>query len=228
MIDWGIIRRELLSNRPLLIYDSSSRESETDMVFYAESIDYSKIAFLRREAGGLICFVSGKLFREVLNLPFMRDVLIKDVFLKQLCDKNPKYGDSPAFNLWVNHINTATGITDRDRALTINRLYEVAKLVYKGYSSEARELFTKEFYAPGHVPILTSRGLAYRKGHTELATVVALMTKLIPAMVITEMLSEGSSLPYEDARKYALRNNYVFLEGIEIIDEAVKRGLIND
>lgn len=228
MIDWSLIRRELLSSKPILLYDSSSRESETDMVFYAKDIDYSRIYFLRREAGGLICFVSGKLFREVLDLPFIKDVFIKNNVLKQLCSKNPRYGDSPAFNTWVNHVDSVTGITDRDRALTISRLFNVAELVYRGYSSDARELFAKEFYAPGHVPVLTSRGLSNRKGHTELATVIALLTNLTPAMVITEMLSEGSSLPYEDARRYASRNNYVFLEGVEVIDDAVERGLVND
>lgn len=228
MIDWSTVRRELLNGKPVLIYDSSVRESETDMVLYAELVDYTKIAFLRREAGGLICFVSGRLFREALELPFMRDIFIKNNSLKQLCSKNPRYGDPPAFNLWVNHVDTTTGITDRNRALTITRLCEVAKLVYRGYISEARELFNREFYAPGHVPILTSRGLISRKGHTELATVLALITGLLPTMVITEMLSEGTSLSYEDALRYASRNKYVFLEGVDIVSEAEKRGLIND
>ncbi len=228
LINWSIIRSELLNGRPVLVYDSSNRESETDMVFYARNIDYRKIAFLRREAGGLICFVSGRLFREVLGLSFIKDMFVSNSFYRKLCEKNPKYGDPPAFNIWVNHVDTTTGITDNDRALTIRRLYDVAELVYRGNSNEAIELFTREFYIPGHVPVLTSRGLMNRRGHTELVTVIAMLTDLTPAMVIAEMLSEGFSLSYEDARRYAYRNNFVFIDGVDVVDEAVKKGLIND
>jgi len=228
MVDWLKVRNELLSGRPVLIFDSFHRESEVDMVFYAETVDSSKISFLRKNAGGLICFVSGRLFREILNIPFMRDILVKEPSLRELAVKNPRYGDPPAFNIWVNHVNTRTGISDEDRALTIKKLAEVAKLVYKGFTSSAREIFFREFYSPGHVPILTSRGLSRRKGHTELVTALALLTGLTPAMVIAEMLSDGLSLSYEDARRYAFSNNIVFLEGVDIIAVAEERGLIND
>ncbi|OYT40453.1 MAG: 3,4-dihydroxy-2-butanone 4-phosphate synthase [Desulfurococcales archaeon ex4484_58] len=228
MIDWMKVRNSLLKGLPVLVFDSIEREAETDMVFYASLIDYSKIAFLRREAGGLICFVSGKLFREVLNLPFLQDLIVKHTLLASLGNKKPRYGDPPAFNLWVNHVNTKTGINDRDRALTIRELYEVAQLIYKGYINEARERFLDNFYAPGHVPILTSRGLSNRRGHTELVVALALLTGLIPAIVIAEMLSEGSSMPYEDAKKYAQRHNLLFIDGVDIVAEAEKRGLVND
>ncbi len=228
MTEWVRVRNELVTGKPVLVFDSAKREAEVDMVFYAEEINSSKIAYLRRNAGGLICFVSGRLFREILDLPFMRDLMLNHNILRELSSKNPRYGDPPAFNIWVNHIGTRTGISDNDRALTIKKLAEVARLVYKGFANEARDLFIKEFYAPGHVPILTSRGLANRKGHTELVTALALITGLTPAMVIAEMLSEGVSLPYEDARRFARRNNLVFIEGADILAEAEQRGLLND
>lgn len=228
MIDWMSIRKDLLQGKPVLVFDSAKREAEVDMVFYAEKIDGLKISYLRKNAGGLICFVSGRIFRETLDLPFMRDLLMLHNSLKTLGDKNPRYGDPPAFNIWVNHVNTRTGISDNDRALTIKRLAETAKLVYKGFVNEAREVFMKEFYAPGHVPILTSRGLANRRGHTELVTALALLTGLTPAMVIAEMLDEGISLPYEDAKKFAVKHGLSFIEGADIITAAEERGFIND
>jgi len=228
LIDWSKIRNALLSGKPVLVFDSASREAEVDMVFYAESIDWSKIAYMRKNAGGLICFASGRLFREALNLPYLQDLLSTNDDLSQLGVKKPKYGDPPAFNIWVNHVETKTGINDYDRALTIKRLFEVARLVYKGFIFEAREIFRNEFYAPGHVPIITSRGLANRKGHTELTVALALITGLTPAMVISEMLSDGVSMPYEDARRFAERNDLFFIEGVDIYTEADRRGLIND
>lgn len=227
-MNWLKVRNELLSGKPILIFDSVKREAEVDMVFYAINIDSKKITYLRKNAGGLICFVSGRVFREALDLPFFQDLLLEHKILRDLGSKNPKYGDPPAFNIWVNHTGTHTGINDNDRAFTIRKLAEVAKLVYKGFTTEAREIFTKEFYAPGHVPILTSRGLANRQGHTELVTALAILTGLTPAMVIAEMLDEETSLSYEDARRFARRNDLLFIEGADILADAMQRGILND
>lgn len=227
-LNWINVRNQLVCGKPILVFDSVEREAEVDMVFYAENIDAGRINYLRKNAGGLICYVSGSLFRETLNLPFLQEVLLREKSLKELSSRRPKYGDPPAFNVWVNHVSTHTGINDRDRALTIRSLHEVASLIYKGYLNEARERFSREFYAPGHVPILTSRGLAYRKGHTELVTALALIVGLTPSMVISEMLAEGSSLPYEDAKKFAQRGGFVLIDGVDIVIEAEKRGVLND
>ena len=37
------------------------------------------------------------------------------------------YGDKPSFSITLNHVNTYTGITDYDRALTISSLSKVCK-----------------------------------------------------------------------------------------------------
>jgi 3,4-dihydroxy 2-butanone 4-phosphate synthase len=55
-----------------------------------------------------------------------------------------------------------------------------------------------------------------------------LITGLVPAMVIAEMLGEGISLPYEDAKRFAREHGLIFIEGVDIITEAEKRGFIND
>ena len=228
MIDWVSVRNALISGKPVLVFDSSSREAETDMVFYAGSIDYKKIHMLRKEAGGLICYVSGRIFREALGLEYLNEVFRNHPSYKHLVSKRPRYGDPPAFNIWVNHVNTRTGINDFDKATTIQRLHYVAELVYKGFIEDARDTFYREFYAPGHVPILTSRGLGSRKGHTELVTALGLLTGLTPSFVIAEMLSEGTSLDRNSALKYARRNNYIYIDGFDIIVEAEKRGYLND
>ena len=227
-VDWISVRNALLAGDPVLIFDSMSREAETDMVYYAGSISYDKIARLRKDAGGLICYVSGRLFREALQLPFLNEALLKHPVYGRLVNKRPRYGDPPAFNIWVNHIDTQTGISDYDKALTIRKLHEIAEDIYKGFMEDALDVFYKEFYAPGHVPILTSRGLGNRKGHTELVTALAVIAGLIPSMVIAEMLSEGTSLPREDAQRYARRHGLYYIDGFDIIVEAERRGILDD
>ncbi len=227
-VDWIGVRSALLSGEPVLIFDSMSREAETDMVYYAGVISYDRIARLRRDAGGLICYVSGRLFREALELPFLNEALSRHPVYGRLVDKKPRYGDPPAFNIWVNHVDTYTGISDHDKALTIRRLHEVAENIYKGFMEEAQTIFYREFYAPGHVPVLTSRGLGSRRGHTELVTALAVITGLTPSMVIAEMLSEGTSMAREDAMRYARRHGLHYIDGFDIIVEAEKRGVLND
>ncbi len=228
VFDPKIIREELLSGKPVLIFDSSEREAETDMVYYAGAVTPGRIAYMRKNAGGQICYVSGSKFRESLGIPFLLELYMQHPVLKNLAGKKPGYGDPPAFNVWLNHVNTKTGISDRDKALTIRALHEVAELVYSGKTREALEKFEKEFYGPGHVPVLTSRGLRNRRGHTELTVALAGIIGLTPSIVIAEMLDEEVSLSYDEAKKFAEENGLLFIDGAEIVNEAFKRGLIDD
>jgi 3,4-dihydroxy 2-butanone 4-phosphate synthase len=80
------------------------------------------------------------------------------------------------------------------------------------------DLFREKFYSPGHVPILISRGLKERKGHTELVTSLAEFLGLKGSMVIAEMLDSGKSLSKDKAMDYANLNGYIFVEGKEILE----------
>ena len=51
---------------------------------------------------------------------------------------------------WINHIDTFTGITDKDRALTITAMSDVCSKIDKDGTLE----FAKKFRSPGHVHIL--------------------------------------------------------------------------
>jgi len=130
--------------------------------------------------------------------------------------KIPRYGDKPAFSLWVNHVSTRTGISDEDRATTIAELHKVVKLLTEDPEG-AREKFYSEFMAPGHVPILLSRGIERRRGHTELVTKLAEVSGLERSMVIAEMLGEGKSLSKSEAISYARSKDLLLLEGKDIL-----------
>ncbi|MEM0173991.1 MAG: 3,4-dihydroxy-2-butanone-4-phosphate synthase, partial [Sulfolobaceae archaeon] len=132
--------------------------------------------------------------------------------------KRTPYGDEPAFSIWVNHISTKTGISDYDRAKTIRELHNVITLI-KVNQEEAKKKFYQEFYSPGHVPILISRGINKRKGHTELVSTLAELLGLERSMVIAEMLDVGKSLSKEDALKFARSEGLLFIEGKEILKE---------
>ncbi|MEM0361309.1 MAG: 3,4-dihydroxy-2-butanone-4-phosphate synthase [Sulfolobales archaeon] len=205
------------SGKPIFIYDSYNREDEVDMVYHASFITYREVYTLRTVAGGLICYVVPYEVSVSLGLKFMDEILNVAGF-NALTAKRLGYGDKPAFSLWVNHVDVRTGISDVDRALTISKLYEVTELIAKGFVEEGRKIFYNEFISPGHVPILISRGLVNRKGHTELSEALARLAKVIPATVIAEVLDEGRSMPLNKARLLAEKLNTVLIDSSEIIE----------
>ncbi len=209
---------ELKRGNPVLIFDAKGREEEVDMVFYAGTIDYEKIYKLRMEAGGLICYASLYSLAERIDLKFMADILSSHENYREIATRRLGYGDPPAFSLWVNYINVRTGINDKDRALTIRKLHEVFTEIWNNNVEKARKMFYNEFMAPGHVPILLSRGLDKRRGHTELSTTLALLASLVPSIVLAEMLDKGESLSLEKAFQYAKKNDIVIIDGESIIN----------
>ncbi len=208
----------LRKGEPVLIFDAKGREEEVDMVFYAGAIDYEKVYKLRVEAGGLICYATLYDLAKKIGLEFMTEILGNYDRYKELSIKRLGYGDPPAFSLWVNHIDVRTGINDNDRALTIRKLHEVFTNIWKNRIDKAKEMFYREFMAPGHVPILLSRGLENRRGHTELSTALALIAGLVPSIVLAEMLDKGESLSLGKALLYAERNDIVIIDGKSIIE----------
>jgi 3,4-dihydroxy 2-butanone 4-phosphate synthase len=220
MIEWERIKADLLIGKPILIYDFAGREEEVDMVFYAGSISYRSIYMLRRDAGGLICHAISDNVAQMLGLPYLSDVLSTLPNIAQLSSRRLRYGDAPPYSIYINHISVRTGISDRDRALTIRRFHDVVELAISGRLDDARKIFYSEFIAPGHVPILVSRGLKNRRGHTELSIAVALKLGLSPSMVIAEMLDEGDSMSIEKAERYASNKGIYILRGEEILRES--------
>ncbi|MGC8542956.1 MAG: 3,4-dihydroxy-2-butanone-4-phosphate synthase [Vulcanisaeta sp.] len=215
----------LRQGKIIFIHDSDNREDEVDAVIRADFVTPSVITWMRKNAGGLICFVTEDAVGRQLGLNFMSNIL-RDVGFNGLV-KRPGYGDDPAFSIYVNHVKTKTGIRDRDRALTITRLADVIKLVNDGKVNEARRLFNEEFYAPGHVPILLGR-IGRRFGHTELSLMLAKMANVPPALVIVEMLSDdGEALSKDIVAKIANNLGSIVVDGYEIIQEANKRGIIS-
>jgi 3,4-dihydroxy 2-butanone 4-phosphate synthase len=66
MRDRTELRKQLESGLPVLIYDFDGREEETDMLFYAGSVTWKSVNVLRKEARGLICYVTSERVRRKL------------------------------------------------------------------------------------------------------------------------------------------------------------------
>lgn len=224
MDDLSQALQALREGRFILVYDGDGREEETDLTIASQLVTPSSIRTLRKEAGGLICVtLSGDVHRKI-GLPLMADVL-RDAgrtypILEAVSAENLKYDRHSTFSLTINHKDTFTGITDKDRALTISRLAAVAGEAVKRENGWAAHVFADEFRSPGHVPVLNAAEplLRARKGHTELTTALMLMAGLTPSATICEMMADDDrARTRNDAKAYARDHNLVFLEGQDIV-----------
>ncbi|HET7336748.1 MAG TPA: 3,4-dihydroxy-2-butanone-4-phosphate synthase, partial [Candidatus Nitrosotalea sp.] len=117
----------------------------------------------------------------------------------------------------INHKNTFTGITDKERAFTIS---EMAQL-YKNENTDKKILFNSNFKTPGHVPLLiASEGLlSSRLGHTEMSIYLMKLAGLSPVTAICEMLDSQTytALSTDKAKKYARDNAIPYFDGDELV-----------
>lgn len=204
----------------VLIHDSESRENEIDMVKAGQHICSSNIATMRNDAGGLICLAIPHEIASKLSLMFMHDLLHSasknNPSLSKMISSIAPYGDRPSFSITINHIDTFTGITDKDRALTITAMSNICSKIDMDGTHE----FSKKFRSPGHVHILIGAKelLKERSGHTELSIKLMEHANLIPAVVICEMLDSetGGSLSVDKATEYSKKFNIPIVESSQI------------
>ena len=175
---------------------------------------------MRNDAGGLICLAIPHEIASKLNLIFMHDLLHaaskNNPSLSKMISSIAPYGDRPSFSITINHIDTFTGITDKDRALTISAMSDVCSEVDKDGKLE----FSKKFRSPGHIHLLIGAKelLKERSGHTELSIRLVEHANLIPAVVICEMLDSetGGSLTVDKALAYSKKFNIPLVESSQI------------
>ena len=204
----------------ILLHDSAGRENEIDMVAAAEFVTPEHVARMRQHGGGLICIAIDNSFGQNLGIKYMHDILSNsdsfDSKSKEMIMGLAPYGDHPTFSITINHYQTYTGITDRDRALTIREMANLFRIENK------RNKFVSSFKTPGHVPLLIgSRGLlASRQGHTEMSIYLAQLAELVPVTAICEMMDAEtySALSFEKAQHYAKQNAIPFIDGKELIE----------
>ena len=216
----------LKAGRPVLVYDADGREEETDAAIASQFVTPEIIRFLRKEAGGLICTTVPSEARERLGLPYLAQILgeaaARHPVLAHTLTTQAAYDPiASPFSITVNHRETRTGITDRDRAKTIAGFASLVGEALRHENGWGMEALGREFRSPGHVPLLNAADglLSRRRGHTELTTALVTMAGLIPSATICEMMGDdGRALSKEDAKEYAEARNLVFLEGQDVIE----------
>lgn len=165
--------------KPVIVFDSESRENEGDIVIAGVHAQPEIINFMSGFGRGLICAALDFSVAERLQLMLL-----------------PTNSTDPFKTAWlmpVDAVGTTTGISAFDRALTIQTLANPTKTA-------------SDFIWPGHVPTLRARagGVVERPGHTESAIDLVTLAELTPVAAICEiMLDSGKMARLEDLQKFS-------------------------
>lgn len=213
---------------PVMIFDSAYRERETDLLWPAAAASPEVMRRLRKDCGGLLFLAIGNEVGEKFGLPWLQDIhthpslLEENPVLGHLITNDLQYDNRSAFTVSLNHRDTYTGITDRDRSLTTRRFGELTMEAFEndlGFN-EAIAALGVEFRTPGHIPVCRESpgGLTTRQGHTELAVAIARLAGLVPCTIGAEMLEPDGdgALSVDEAMKYAFKHGIPMITGEEI------------
>ena len=189
---------DLKAGKPVIIVDDESRENEGDLVLAAEFATRESINFIIKEARGLLC--TPMLERDLLRLG-----------IPQMVEKNTDNHET-AFTVSVDHVDTTTGISPEERAVTMQKLID----------PNAKP---EDFRRPGHVFPLRYKegGVLVRQGHTEASIDLCKLAGLYPAAAICEITNdEGYMSRMDDLLAFSKKHN-LKIASVEALIEYRKR-----
>jgi 3,4-dihydroxy 2-butanone 4-phosphate synthase/GTP cyclohydrolase II len=173
---------DIKAGKMVIILDDEDRENEGDLMMAADLITPEDVHFMAKYGRGLICTPLTKTRAEQLNLPLMVD------------QNNSSH--HTAFTISVDAMNGGTGISAKDRALTVKLLAS------DGVTQE-------DFMRPGHIfPLIAkSGGVMERPGHTEAAVDLSILAGRSPVGVICEILDDDGTMARRD-RLFEMANEW--------------------
>jgi len=162
---------EIREGRVVIVVDDEDRENEGDFICAAELITPEIVNFMATHGRGLIC----------VPLPEER---CEEMELDMMVGHNTSLQETP-FTVSVDLISpeTTTGISAKDRALTIKALVDP--------STKPGQLGR-----PGHIFPLKARskGVLRRAGHTEAAVDLTRLAGLNPGGALVEIMNEDGTM----------------------------------
>ena len=185
---------DLKAGKIIIVCDDESRENEGDFVGLGEFADAHMINFMANEGRGLIC------------VPLSESIANK-LKLQPMVEHNTESHET-AFTVSVDHIETTTGISAFERALTIQKLVD-------------NHTLSSEFRRPGHIfPLISQEGgVLKRAGHTEAAVDLARLAKSKEIGVICEIMNDdGTMARGEDLQKVASTHQLKMITIKDLID----------
>ena len=160
---------ELRRGKVILVTDDEDRENEGDFICAAEFATTENVNFMATYGKGLICMPMG-------------EDLVKKLRIPQMVTENTDNHET-AFTVSIDHIDTTTGISARERSVTALKCVE----------DDAKP---SDFRRPGHMfPLLAKQnGVLERNGHTEATVDLMRLAGLKDCGLCCEIMQEDGTM----------------------------------
>lgn len=190
----------LREGRAVVLQDDHDRENEADLIVAADRLTVETMALLIRECSGIVC----------LCLP---DERIRALELAPMVAHNEsRHGTAFTVSIEARD-GVSTGVSAADRVTTIR-------------AAIAPHARPHDIVRPGHVFPLRAQpgGVLARRGHTEGTVDLAILSGLVPAGVLCELMNEdGTMTRGADVERFAVKHGLPMLTIEELV--AFRRGL---
>ncbi|MBL4935057.1 bifunctional 3,4-dihydroxy-2-butanone-4-phosphate synthase/GTP cyclohydrolase II [Clostridium sp. YIM B02515] len=184
---------DIKAGKIIIVVDDEDRENEGDLLMAAERVTPEAINFMAKYGRGLIC------------MPVVEERL-KELNIDYMVERNTD-SHQTAFTVSIDSIETTTGISAYERALTVQKVLD---------SKSTGE----DFNRPGHVfPLVAKKGgVLKRAGHTEAAVDLADLAGFYPAGVICEIMNEdGTMARVPELMEYSKEHNLKIITIADLI-----------
>lgn len=185
---------DIKNGKMVIVVDDPDRENEGDLLMAAEKVTPESINFMAKYGRGLIC------------MPMEEDRL-KELEIYPMVQNNTDNHET-AFTASIDYIETTTGISAYERALTIQKILD-------------NKSTPKDFRKPGHMfPLIAKKGgVLKRNGHTEAAVDLSILAGLKPGGVICEIIKDdGTMARTPDLMEFAKHHNLKIVTIKDLVD----------
>jgi len=177
----------------IIVVDDEDRENEGDLVMAADKVTPEAVNFMASYGKGLIC------------QPIIGERLDELEIYSMVKNNTDNLGT--AFTVSIDAVETTTGISAHERALTIKKALDT-----KTQPDDMRK--------PGHIFPLRYRegGVLKRAGHTEASVDLARLADCYPSGVICEIMSDdGTMARVPELMKFAQKHNLKIITIADLI-----------
>lgn len=185
---------DLQNGKIILVMDDENRENEGDFICAAEFATTENVNFMATVGKGLIC------------MPMSEEISARLALLPMVSHNTDNH--ETAFMTSIDHVDTTTGISAAERALTARNCVK-------------DDVNPMEFRRPGHMFPLVARkgGVIERAGHTEATVDLLKLAGLKECGLCCEIMADdGSMMRGDDLKKLAQDKGITFITIPQLIE----------